>query len=144
MLFDPENPINKLCAEGMMAEGEADPEKAANLFQQAWHEATEAVEKLTAAHYLARHQNNVADKLKWDEIALSFALSISGEEIKSVFPSLYLNIGKCHEDLGNFAKAFENYLSASNFTQYLPDDGFGNMLKAGINKGIERVQPNVG
>lgn len=143
MLFDPENPINKLCAEGMMAEGEADPEKAANLFQQAWHEATEAIEKLTAAHYLARHQSNVADKLKWDEIALSFALTIPGEEIKSVFPSLYLNIGKCHEDMGDFTRAFENYHLASNFTQYLPDDGFGNMLEAGISKGIERVQPNL-
>lgn len=142
MLFDPENPINKLCAEGMMAEGEADPAKAANLFQQAWNEAAEAVEKLTAAHYLARHQSNVADKLKWDEVALGFALSISGEEIKTVYPSLYLNIGKCHEDLGNFDKALENYRLAAGFTEYLPDDGFGNMLKAGISNGIKRVQSN--
>lgn len=142
MQFDPENPINKLCAEGMMAEGEADHAKAAALFQQAWDEASEPIEKLTAAHYLARHQNSVADKLKWDEIALDFALSIPGEEIKTVYPSLYLNIGKCHEDLGDFTKAIENYQLASDFTGYLPDDGFGNMLKAGISNGIKRVQSN--
>jgi tetratricopeptide (TPR) repeat protein len=143
MLFDPENPINKLCAEGMMAEGEADPEKAAKLFQQAWNEATDAVEKLTAAHYCARHQRSVADKLKWDETALHFALSVPGEEIKAIYPSLYLNIAKCHEDMKDFVKALENYQLASNFTTCLPDDGFGNMLKAGIANGLERLQPNL-
>jgi rifampin ADP-ribosylating transferase len=142
MQFDPENLINKLCAEGMMSEGEANPEKAAALFQQAWDEASEPIEKLTAAHYLARHQNSVGDKLNWDEIALGFALSIPGEEIKSVYPSLYLNIGKCLEDMGELSKALENYQLASGFTKYLPDDGFGNMLKAGISNGIKRVQSN--
>ncbi|UOE49529.1 hypothetical protein MTO98_00400 [Mucilaginibacter sp. SMC90] len=142
MQFDPENHVNKLCAQGMLLEGEAKRDEAAALFHQAWNEATNALEKLIAAHYVARHQQSVADKLKWDETALKFAFEIEGQEIKGVYPSLYLNIAKCHEDLEDFDKARENYQSALSYTSFLPDDGYGNMIKAGINNGIERVQSN--
>lgn len=140
MQFDPENPINKLCGQGMLLEGEGKPDEAAALFQQAWNEATNATEKFTAAHYIARHQDSIESKLKWDETALSLALSIEGEEIKAVYPSLYLNIAKCHEDLKDFDKALENYQLALSFTPALPNDGYGNMIRAGIDNGITRVQ----
>jgi tetratricopeptide (TPR) repeat protein len=142
MQFDPENPINKLCGQGMLLEGEGKPDEAAALFHQAWNEATNATEKFTAAHYIARRQESVEGKLKWDETALSLALSIEGEEIKAVYPSLYLNIAKCHEDLKDFDKALENYQLALSFTSTLPNDGYGNMIRAGINNGIARVQSN--
>lgn len=139
MQFDPENHVNKLCAQGMLLEGEGKPDEAAALFHQAWDEATNATEKFTAAHYIARHQQDVADKLKWDETALNLALEIEGTEIKAVYPSLYLNVAKCHEDLKDFVKAHENYQLALSYAQFLPEDGYGNMIRAGINNGIERV-----
>jgi len=140
MQFDPENHVNKLCAQGMQSEGEGKPEEASKLFQQAWNEAANDREKFTAAHYVARHQTSVADKLKWDQAALNLALKIDEEDIKGAYPSLYLNIAKCYEDLNEFAKAHENYLSALNFTTFLLDNGYGNMIRAGIGNGIERVQ----
>jgi tetratricopeptide (TPR) repeat protein len=140
MQFDPENHVNKLCAQGMQAEGEGKPEEASKLFQQAWNEAANDREKFTAAHYVARHQKSVADKLKWDQAALDRALKIDEEDIKGAYPSLYLNIAKCYEDLKDFDKANENYLLALNFTTFLLDDGYGNMIRGGINNGIERVQ----
>ena len=140
MQFDPENNVNKLCAQGMQAEGEAKPEEAYKLFLQAWNEAANDREKFTAAHYVARHQKSVADKLKWDQAALDLALKIDEEDIKGAYPSLYLNIAKCYEDLKDFDKAHENYILALNFTTFLLDDGYGNMIKGGINNGIERVQ----
>jgi rifampin ADP-ribosylating transferase len=42
-------------------------EEASKLFLQAWNEATNDFEKFIAAHYVARHQQNVPDKLKWLE-----------------------------------------------------------------------------
>ena len=78
MQFDPNNPIVKLCAEGMNFEGEA--AKALQLFQRAWDESTNDFEKFISAHYLARHQKSIEDKLKWDEIALSEARKIDNEE----------------------------------------------------------------
>jgi len=139
MLFDQQNPINQLCAQGMQLEGEAKPEEAAKLFIQAWNEATNTAEKFIAAHYVARHQNTVADKLKWDEIALDLALELDNPEVKGAFPSLYLNVAKCHEGLKDFDKALANYQSALERAKFLPEDGYSNMIRSGIKSGIERV-----
>ncbi|MCQ6959050.1 hypothetical protein [Mucilaginibacter aquariorum] len=140
MQFDPENHINKLCAEGMLLEGEGKPQEALVLFEQAWHNATNDLEKLTAAHYVARGQKIIADKLIWDETALNLALKINTDDIKAIYPSLYLNVAKCYEDLQDFAKANDNYQMALSFVTYLPNDGYGDMIRAGINSGISRVK----
>lgn len=139
MLFDPQNHINKLCAAGMQAEGEGAPDRAAQLFGQAWNEASNDLERLTAAHYLARHQPTIQDKLHWDEIALNLAKEIGADEVNALLPSLYLNVAKCHEDLNNLDAAREHYLLAQRFAAFLPDDGYGNMIRSGIAKGIERT-----
>lgn len=139
MQFDPENPVNKLCARGMLLEGEAKPNEAAALFFQAWEKATSPVEKFTAAHYVARHQNSVSDKLRWDQTALQYALEADEPEIYHVYPSLYLNIAKCHEDLKDVNRANENYRLALYYAESLPDDGYSNMIRSRINNGLERV-----
>jgi tetratricopeptide (TPR) repeat protein len=139
MQFDPNNKIIKLCADGMAAEGQGQTATAVSLFQQAWDEATNDFEKFTAAHYVARHQKNVADKLKWDETCLQLALQLNDDSMKGAYPSLYLNIGKCYEDLNNMAQAKKNYQLALSYSSFLPDDGYGKMIQSGIANGIERV-----
>src|ERR1700751_2422099 len=101
MEFNPNNNIVKLCLQGMDLEGKGQPGEASNVFLQAWNEATNDFEKFTAAYYVARHQKNSPDKLKWLETALSFALKINDDSVTSAFPSLYSNIGKCYEDLSD-------------------------------------------
>jgi len=140
MQFDPNNKIVKLCALGMNLEGEGKKEEALKIFQQAWEEATNDFEKFTAAHYVARHQKLVTDKLNWDEIALQLALKINDESMKENYPSLYLNIAKCHEELNDFDKAKMNYQLALSFTNFLHDDGYGKLIKSGIANGIERMR----
>ena len=139
MQFDPENPIIKLCAHGMELEGEGKADEASAAFQQAWEQAPNDFDKFIAAHYIARHQKTVADKLKWDETALQLALDIKEDGIEGTYPSLYLNIAKCYEDLNDFPNAKENYQTALSYTGFLLDDGYGNMIKAGIENGIGRV-----
>ncbi len=139
MQFDPNNNVVKLCARGMNLEGEGKPEDAYKIFQQAWNEATNDFEKFTSAHYVARHQKSVADKLRWDETALNLALKIEDQSIQASYPSLYLNVAKCYEDLKDFDKARNNYQLALSFTNLLPEDGYGKMIKSGIVNGIERV-----
>jgi rifampin ADP-ribosylating transferase len=139
MQFDPNNNVVKLCAQGMEMEGKGNPEGAGRLFLQAWNEAVNDFEKFTAAHYVARHQKSVADKLKWDETALQLALKINDDTIKGTYPSLYLNIAKCYEDLNDFDNARKNYQLARSFSDYLPNDGYGKMIKSGIMNGIERI-----
>lgn len=140
MLFDPDNPIMKLCTQGMELEGQGMPDEAGNLFVQAWNEATTDFEKFTSAHYVARHQETVPDKLHWDEQALKYALRVNAPMMNAALPSLYLNIAKCHEDLKDLTKAREHYELALSYTQFLSDDGYGNLIKRGILSGIERVK----
>lgn len=78
-------------------------------------------------------------KLKWDKTCLQFALKLNDETMRSSYPSLYLNIGKCYEDLNDFDHAKENYLLAFSFSDFLPDDWYGKMIKSGIVNGIERI-----
>jgi tetratricopeptide (TPR) repeat protein len=139
MEVDPNNNVVKLCTQGMSLEGQGKVEEASKLFIKAWDEATNDFEKFTAAHYVARHQKSVADKLKWDETALELALKIDNKSVKESFPSLYLNIAKCYEDLNNFDNAKINYQLALSFANLLSDNGYGNMIKGGITKGIERM-----
>ena len=138
MIFDPENKIVKLCAKGMEMEGQ--PDEAKKLFTQAWEEASNDIEKLTAAHYIARHQSSVADKLRWDEVALQYASNVKEDSVKGIFPSLYLNIAKCYEDLNDLTNAQKYYQIALVATDTLVDDGYGSMIKKGILNGIERVK----
>jgi hypothetical protein len=139
MHFDSDNAIIQLCAEGMLMEGRGERTKAAELFARAWEQAESDFEKFTAAHYVARHQPGTAEKLAWDQTALSFALKVEGDAIKGAYPSLYLNIAKGYEDTGHTAEARKNYETAQSYTSYLNADGYGNMIRNGILKGMERT-----
>lgn len=143
MQFEPDNKIVKLCAKGMDLEGEGKNEEAAKVFLQAWEQAGDDKEKFTAAHYVARHQKSVADKLAWDEIALDLALKIKDDSVKGAYPSLYLNIAKGYEDLKEFEKAIKNYETALTYTNFLHEDGYGKMIKGGVENGLERIKTHL-
>lgn len=140
MQFNPDNPIVKLCAQGMQLEVTGQPGEALALYMQAWQQAESDMDKFVAAHYVARHQPTIADKLAWDETALLHALRIPGEAMQSTYPSLYLNIAKCYEDMHQPVQAKAQYLQALAHATHLPDDGYGKMIKNGIEKGLERVE----
>src|SRR3977135_546855 len=115
MEFSPSNNVIKLCVQGMDMEANDNPDEASRLFLQAWNESTNDFEKFTAAYYVAQHQENVPDKLKWLETALQFALKISDESVKAAFPSLYSNIAKCCEELNDLDNARRNHELANSF-----------------------------
>jgi rifampin ADP-ribosylating transferase len=124
----------------MAAEGQGEMTKAKSLFLQAWEESRSDLEKFTVAHFVARHQETVSDKLKWDQTSLEMALKVKDENIKGSFPSLYLNIGKCYEDLNELDLAKKNYQLADSYLDFLPEDGYGTMIKSGIIAGLKRVK----
>jgi rifampin ADP-ribosylating transferase len=109
MEFNPNNHVIKLCIEGMGMEEKGKPGEASRLFLRAWNESTNDFEKFTAAYYVARHQKNVSDKLKWLETALKSALRINDVSVAGAFPSLYSNIAKCYEESGDADNAKKNH-----------------------------------
>lgn len=143
MEFDINNGVVKLCAEGMLLEGQGKANEALHLFNQAWAIATTDFEKFTAAHYVARHQDSVEEKLTWDKLALAHALKMENDDIGNVLPSLYLNIGKCYEDLNEPGLAQRNYRAGLTYVQSDSDDGYEKMIRAGLEAGLARIAATV-
>jgi len=123
MEFNPNNNVIKLCVEGMDMEGKGKPEEASRLFLLAWNEATNDFEKFTAAYYVARHQKNASGKLKWLETALQSALRINDVSVAGAYPSLYSNIAKCYEELGDLDNAKKNHELAISSRDKPSDNG---------------------
>lgn len=123
MEFNPNNNVVKRCLQGMAMEEKGKPAEAGRLFFQAWNEATYDFEKFISAHYIARHQSNVSDRLKWLETALQFALKINDGSVKSALPFLYSNIAKCYEGLSDPKNAKNNYELAVSFNDKPSDNG---------------------
>jgi len=123
MEFNPANNVVKLCLQGMAMEEQGKHAEAHGLFLQAWNEATDDFEKFTAAHYVAKHQGNVADKLNWHETTLQYALRVNDNTVNSAFPSIYSNIAKCYEELGDLANANKHHELAASATDNISDNG---------------------
>ena len=107
----------------MAMEEKGNPDEAGRLLLQAWNEATNDFEKYIAANYVARHQENVSDRLKWLETALQFAVHINNVAVVSAFPNLYSNIAQSYDDLGDVDNARKNRDLADSFTGNPTDEG---------------------
>lgn len=123
MEFSPNNTVVKLCIQGMDKEERGKSDEALQLFCQAWNEATNDFEKFTAAYYVARHQKNISDKLKWYKDALQHALNINSRTINAALASLYSNIAKCYEELKDPELAKKNELLSASLSEKIYDEG---------------------
>ena len=123
MGFSPNNNVVKLCIQGMDFEEKSKPDEASKLFLQAWKEAANDFEKFIAAHFVARHQKNISEKLKWLQTDLQLALKVNDEAVNAAFPILYSNIAKCYEELIDLDNAKKYYGLAASFKDKPSDNG---------------------
>jgi tetratricopeptide (TPR) repeat protein len=107
--MDLNNQVIKLCIEGTQLEFRGERDGARELYQKAWNSAFDDFEACIAAHYLGHLEDDPERKLQWDEVALEKADSCNNEEVKEFYPSLYLNLGRSHELLGNQEEAQKFY-----------------------------------
>ena len=107
--MDLTNPVIALCVKGSRAEFEGRQEDARNLYWQAWELARDDYEACIAAHYVARFQQEPQDILHWNQTALTHADGVQDESAKEFYPSLYLNMGRSYEILGNHTEAKRYY-----------------------------------
>lgn len=149
--FDPNNIVIKLCVMGMGLEDSGNIEEASKMFHKAWNEATDDYERFIAAYHLARQEKNITDKLKWMETSLQGALNINDDNVKSAYSTLYVNISKCYEELGDSDNAKRNYELSELYKGALSDTGpfyhgtkadlkVGDLLTAG---GISNYKPEL-
>jgi hypothetical protein len=138
-VVDPNNPIVKLCAQGMEAESTGDLVRGKACFGQAWDQASDDWEKCVAAHYLARHQSTPEATLQWNEECLRYADSVGDDSVAGFYPSLYLNIGYSHEVLGNKQQTIDAYRSAERLLDSLPAGPYADMVNDGVTRGLARM-----
>ena len=99
--------------EGTRAEFEHRLEVARRLYQQAWEARMDDYDACIAAHYMARFQGSVEESLHWNQLALNHANAVNDERVMDFYPSLYLNLGRSYELVGNQGEAQRYYGLAS-------------------------------
>lgn len=98
---------------------------ACALYRQAWDIAADDYERCIAAHYVARCQTSPQEILAWNQVALEHAQAVNDERVASFFPSLYVNLGDAHEQVGQIEAAQRYYdLAAASGT--IPPRRVGN------------------
>jgi tetratricopeptide (TPR) repeat protein len=136
----PENPVVKLCAQGMECESNGNFEEASGLFVSAWAQSTDDFERCIAAHYVARHQKSPDEALIWNQRSLDYARALGDERVSGFLPSLYLNMGKAYEDLGRREDAFRFYAMSVEVLTTLPDNQYGRIIRDAVERALERVR----
>ena len=99
--LDLTNPVIQLCMEGTRAEFEHRIEDARVLYGQAWEARTGDYDACIAAHYVARFQDSVEESLHWNHLALKHANAVNDDRVNDFYPSLYLNLGRSYELVGD-------------------------------------------
>lgn len=140
--MDPNNPVVKLCVQGMREEGEGRLGEARALFTRAWEAAQNDYEACIAAHYVARHQDTPEDTLAWNRESLRRAEAVGDERVKGFFPSLYLNLGHSYELLGQVEEARRCFDLAARQLDNLPEDRYGAIVRHGIANARVRTTNN--
>jgi len=143
MLFDPNNKVVQLCVSGMNAELEGRAKEEEIQFQEAWELASDDLEKFAAAHYIARNHKSPLECLRWNMEALNHAKAISNKEVEAYYPSLYLNVAKSFETVGDLPEATRYFKSAAESCKQLPDGKYGEMIRSGISDGLKRVGADI-
>ncbi len=124
----------------MKAEAEGRTNDARLCFIQAWERSQDDYDACIAAHYVARHQATAEETLRWNRESLERADLVHGDRVQDFYPSLYLNMGKSHEDIGNWDQAAQYYALAAAKTSCLAEERYGDIVRDAVQRGIERVE----
>lgn len=136
---DPNNPVVKLCIRGLKAENRGDIESANHSFALAWDARESDLDSCIAAHYFARHQPKPELALFWNQEALNFARKVNDTRVDSFFPSLYINLARSYEQVGDKAEANKYFTLAATDINDTAVGSYGLMLRESIKAGQNRT-----
>ncbi|HEY9369171.1 hypothetical protein [Streptomyces sp.] len=130
-----------------------DREEARNRFGALWEEIGadgDPLHRCTLAHYMADTQDDPDTELAWDLRALSAAEELSEERVarhdsavalRSLYPSLHLNLAADYVKLRRPDAARVHLDRARAASDVLDDDGYGNGVRAAIGRLETRLRP---
>lgn len=125
---------------------------ARDLFAQVWSdiggENGDPFHRCALAHSMADVQDDVHEELAWDLRALAAADLLSDERaarggvagpVAGFYPSLHLNLGECYRKLGELDRAHEHLDQGRASVLALGNDGYGQMIKNGLDRLADRL-----
>ncbi|MEP6620919.1 MAG: hypothetical protein ABJE47_16460 [bacterium] len=130
MNIDPTNPVVALCAAGMVIDGDA--AAAHRLFEQAWAARQDDYDASIAAHFLARHQPTMEDRVHWNTVAAQHAESVTDGRTLEFKASLYLNLADSCFAIGDRVTAATALDTARTHVLALTDGGYRAFVERGI------------
>ncbi|MGW6502877.1 tetratricopeptide repeat protein [Nonomuraea angiospora] len=132
------------------------PEAARDLFAQIWDdiggEQGDPLHVCVLAHSMADVQDDVHEELMWDLRALAAADRVTDEQVAQagvalpvagLYPSLHLNLSECYRKLGDLDRAREHLQQARAGIGALGDDGYGKLIKGGLERLAEQLGETV-
>lgn len=141
--MDLDNPVVQLCQRGMRAESEGRVDEAQRLFDEAWRIAADDYEACVAAHYVARHQADPRERLRWNEECLRRADLVGDERVAGFYPSLHLNLARAYADLGRPDAAREQFRLAARHLDRVPPGPYADWMRLAVADGLRRCDPTV-
>ncbi|MDT4949340.1 MAG: hypothetical protein QOJ37_1935 [Pseudonocardiales bacterium] len=133
--------------QGMELSRRGEGATARQLFAQVWSdiggESGDPLHRCAVAHSMADVQDDVREELLWDLRALEAADVITDERaaqagvaggVAGFYPSLHLNLGECYRKLGDVNRALEHLEQGRACVASLGGDGYGLMIKGGLDR----------
>lgn len=112
-----------------------DAAAARQRFAELWDRVEDPFHRCALAHHAADVQADPADELRWDARALAAADAVPDRTaVAGFYPSLHLNLADVHRRLGDVEQAVHHLTRARATVDTLPDDGYGRMIRGGIDR----------
>lgn len=139
--------------EAVQLSHQGERESARLLFAEIWDEIGgeqgDPLHVCTLAHAMADVQDDVHEELIWDQRALAAAGLLTDARVAQagvtlpvagLYPSLHLNLSECYRKLGDLDRAREHLQEARTMIGALGDDGYGRMIKDGMERIAELLR----
>lgn len=144
----------KRIGQGIELSQSGERDDARQLFAQVWSdiggENGNPFHRCALAHSMADVQDDVQEELIWDLRALAAADLVADERaalagvlspVAAFYPSLHLNLGECYRRIGDLELASEHLKRGLDTVVALGDDGYGRMIKGGLDRLGQRLLP---
>jgi hypothetical protein len=137
---------------GMALSHGGERDAARGVFSAVWEdiggEDGDPFHRCAVAHAMADVQDDAADELMWDLRAIEAADLITDRRaaqagmtttVAGLYPSLHLNLGECYRKLEQLDLAREHLRRGLVATTALADDGYGRLVRTGLDRLSERL-----
>ncbi len=139
-MMDAENPVVKLCAAGMAAEGEGRGVEAKALFDEAWEHQPRRLRSLHRGALCRPASGDAGGDVRHGTNARCTAREAVGDDrVRDFLPSLYLNYAHSLEQLGRTHEACSYYALAAARLDDLPPGGYAQLVRGGVTAGQRRT-----